>query len=427
MFVMKLWTRTSALALSLALIGGCLTGCSQPRFTAPESIDLTTVTDPYKVISGLDGNTVVATAGEIEITAQELLYQITAVSDDLLQYYSMYGLGDTLPWDTETDDGTLADTVMNRALETAALYALIPQAAQSEALELTQEFKDTLKTDMDNLVQEMGSKEMTDHYLWYFPLTEEMYTHLCHSEEYNTMLKETHFGADTDGYPTDDEVMAYLENDEQCYFFKHILLKVEETPVEGDSSAADASAATSTQTTSNYDAQKALAEDLLRQLQESSNPSALFDQLMKEYTEDPGLYTNPDGYMGSAKDGSMIASAMVPVVEEACLSMEEGEISGVLENQEGYHGFHIVMRLPLEKHVDVNDYRTYYIADQMAKMQDQWLADNPLVTNEVFDSIDPSVVYQSVGVLRDAIIAEAEAAYNQSGEDTSAADTSTAP
>ena len=148
---------------------------------------------------------------------------------------------------------------------------------------------------------------------------------------------------------------------------------------------------------------------------------------MKEYTEDPGLYTNPDGYMGSAKDGSMIASAMVPVVEEACLSMEEGEISGVLENQEGYHGFHIVMRLPLEKHVDVNDYRTYYIADQMAKMQDQWLADNPLVTNEVFDSIDPSVVYQSVGVLRDAIIAEAEATYNQSGEDTSAADTSTAP
>ena len=427
---MKLWTRTGALALSLALIGGCLTGCSQPRFTAPESIDLSTVTDPYNVISGLDGNTVVATAGETEITAQEMLYQITAVSDDLLQYYSMYGLGDTLPWETKTDDGTLADTVMNRALETAAIYALIPQAAQAEGLELTQEFKDTLKADMDNLAQEMGSEEMTDHYLWYFPLTEEMYTHLCHSEEYNIMLKETHFGADTDGYPTDDEVMAYLEHDEQCYFFKHILLKVEETPVEGDSSAADSSAADTSavvQTTSNYEAQKALAEDLLRQLQESSNPSALFDQLMKEYTEDPGLFTNPDGYMGSAKDGSMIASTMVPVVEEACLSLEEGEISGVLENQEGYHGFHIVMRLPLEEHVDVNDYRSYYIADQMAEMQDQWLEDHPVVTNEVFDSIDPSVVYQSVGVLRDAIIAEAQAVHNQSGEDASAADTSTAP
>lgn len=424
---MKLWTRTGALALSLALAGGCLTGCSQTsRFTAPESIDLSTVTDPYKVISGLDGNTVVATAGETEITAQEVLYQITAVSDDLLQYYSMYGLGDTLPWDTETDDGTLADTVMSRALETAAIYALIPQAAQAEGLALTQEFQDNLQADMDNLTQEMGSEEMTDHYLWYFPLTEEMYTFLCHSEEYNSMMKEAHFGEDADGYPTDDEVMAYLENDEQCYFFKHILLKVEETTVEGDSSAA-ASASTSAQTTSNYDQQKALAEDLLRQLQNSSDPSALFDQLMKEYTEDPGLIANPDGYMGSAKDGSMIASTMVPVVEEACLSMEEGEISGVLENQEGYHGFHIVMRLPLEDHVDVSDYRSYYIADQMTKMQDQWLADNPIVTNEVYDSIDPSVVHQSVGVLRDAIISEAEAVYNQNEEDTSAADTSAAP
>lgn len=425
--MMKLWTRTGALALSLALAGGCLTGCSQtPRFTAPESIDLSTVTDPYKVISGLDGNTVVATAGEAEITAKEVLYQITAVSDDLLQYYSMYGLGDTLPWDTETDDGTLADTVMNRALETAAIYALIPQAAQAEGLALTQEFLDNLQADMDNLTQEMGSEEMTDHYLWYFPLTEEMYTFLCHSEEYNAMMREAHFGEDTDGYPTDGEVMDYLEDDQQCYFFKHILLKVEETTVEGDSSA-DASSSTSTQTTSNYDQQKAMAENLLRQLQNSSDPSALFDQLMKEYTEDPGLAANPDGYMGSAKDGSMIASTMVPVVEEACLSMEEGEISGVLENQEGYHGFHIVMRLPLEEHVDVNDYRTYYIADQMTKMQDQWLADNPLVTNEVYDSIDPSVVYQSVGVLRDAIINEAEAVYNQNEEDTSAADISAAP
>lgn len=426
--MMKLWTRTGALALSLALVGGCLTGCSQtPSFTAPESIDLSTVADPYKTISGLDGDTVVAVAGEAEITAKEVLYQITAVSDDLLQYYSMYGLGDTLPWDTETDEGTLADTVMNRALETAAIYALIPQAAQAEGLELTQEFLDTLQSDMDNLAQEMGSEEMTDHYLWYFPLTEEMYTFLCHSEEYNAMLRDAHFGVDTDGYPSDGEVMDYLEDDQQCYFFKHILLKVEETTVEGDSSSADASSSTSTQTTSNYDQQKALAEDLLRQLQNSSNPSALFDQLMKEYTEDPGLTANPDGYMGSAKAGSMIASAMVPVVEEACLSMEEGEISGVLENQEGYHGFHIVMRLPLEEHVDVNDYRTYYIADQMTKMQDQWLADHPVVTNSVYDSIDPSVVYQSVGVLRDAIIEEAQAAYDQSGEDTSSADTSTAP
>ena len=405
---MKLWKRIGALALTIALSVSCLTGCTQSRFTAPESIDLSTVTDPYQSISGLTGDTVVATVGETEITADQLIYWINYSADNLLQYYSMYGLGSELPWDTETEEGvTLADSVKKNALQTASLYALIPAMAQKEGLALSEEYKTNFQTTMDKLVEELGSQEQTDHYLWYFPLDRDMYTFLCDSEEYNSMLMEKHFGEGTEGYPTDAEIIQYLEQDEQCYFFKHILLQVEETTTEGEG---DASAVT----TSNREEQKALAESLLKQLQESDDPMKLFDQLMKEYSEDTGLTAYPNGYLGSAKDNSSVASNMVTVVEEACLSLENGQFSGVLENTEGYHGFHIVLRLPVEGNVDLEENRQLYISNQMTKMQDQWLAENHVVTTAAYDKLDPATIYAAVTVLREAIAAEAAASAAQS-------------
>lgn len=410
---MKLWKRIGALALTLALSASCLTGCGKSSsFTAPESIDLTTVTDPYQAISGMSGSTVVATAGETEITAQQLIYWINYSADNLLQYYSMYGLGTELPWTEETEDGvTLADSVKQNALETAALYALIPVMAQKDGLTLSDDYKTTFQTSLEQMAKDLGSEELAEHYLWYFPLTRDLYAHLCDSEQFNSMIMDQHFGKGTDGYPSDAEVIQYLEKDEQCYFFKHILLQVEET-------ASD----TSSSTTSNREEQKALAESLAKQLKESDDPLTLFDQLMKEYSEDTGLATYPNGYLGSVNENSTVASKMVPVVEEACLSLENGQISGVLENTEGYHGFHIVLRLPIEGNVDLEENRKLYIANQMTLMQDQWLEENKIVTTEAFEKLDPSVIYASLNVLRDAITAETEAA---SANQSSASSTST--
>ena len=418
---MKLFKRVSALALAGALTFGCLTGCESkqpaPEFTVPESIDLTTVTDPYAAISGMSGDTVVAVAGETEITMDHLLYWIVSLSDNLTQYYSMYGLSTGLPWESEPEEGvTLADKVKSNALKTAALYALLPDKAEEEGLELSEEFTQTLNGTLESLAAQMGGEELMQHYLWYFPMTQEVYNELCVSEEYNGQILTKYYGEGSEGQPTDEEILNYLEEEEQCYFFKHILLKVEET-VSEDSS----------ETTSNYDTQKAKAEDLLAQLRASDDPITLFDQLMKEHTEDPGLMTNPTGYLGTANPSSAIASKMVTVVEEACLNMEEGQISEVLENEEGYHGFHIVLRLPVEGNVSVSDYYDTYINDRMSQMQDQWLEDNAIVTNEHYDAIDPADVYAALGVLRDAITEEANADSEQEGMDSSASASTSKP
>ncbi len=411
---MNLFKRVGALAVAGALTFGCLTGCESkqpvPEFTVPESIDLSTVTDPYAAISGMKGDTVVAVAGETEITMDHLLYWIANVSDNLNQYYAMYGLDTELPWESEAEEGvTLAEKVKSTALKTAALYAVIPEMAQKEDMELGESFTTTLNSTLDSLTTQMGGEELMQHYLWYFPMTHEVYNELCTSEEFNGQIMEKYYGENSEGYPSDEELLTYLEEDEQCYFFKHILLMVEETTSEDNSD-----------TTSNYDEQKAKAEDLLAQLRASEDPITLFDQLMQEHTEDPGLMTNPTGYLGTANPNSSIASKMVDVVEEACLTMKEGEISEVLENQQGYHGFHIVLRLPVEGNVSLDTHRGNYINTQMTQMQDQWLEENKVVTNENYEAINPANVYAALGVLREAIAEEATAAMGDESTDSSA-------
>lgn len=86
--------------------------------------------------------------------------------------------------------------------------------------------------------------------------------------------------------PTDADLLSYIQNDRKLYSVKHILLLTQD-PETGE--PLDEAAAAE---------KKAQAEDLLRQLRESSDPAALFDQLMNDYSEDTGLATNPGRLSG---------------------------------------------------------------------------------------------------------------------------------
>ena len=81
-------------------------------------------------------------------------------------------------------------------------------------------------------------------------------------------------------------------------------------------------------------------EDILFQLRsyDGDDFAAFFDELIYEYSDDGGgAYDFPDGYLFRPGD-------MEPAFAEACMSLEIGEISGVVESEEGYH---IIYRLPV--------------------------------------------------------------------------------
>lgn len=424
---MKLSKRVGALSLALAIVLGCLSGCKSSEspsasvpdssFTVPESVDLSAVTDPYLTVSGLSGDTVVATAGETEITAAQLLYWIAYSADSLLQYYSIYTGITELPWDTEVDGATLADSIKKNSLDTAVLYALIPQMGRDEGVTISQEFTDSFEQSLTQMSESLGGDELMTHALWYYPLTQDLYTFLCQSEEINTQTMNARYGEGSEGYPTDEQVISFLEDDQQCYFFKHILFLVEETTGEDGT------------TTDNSQEQKAKAEEVLAQLRASEDPLTLFDQLMNEYSEDGGLAAYPDGYLGTASETASVGNVMVSVVENACLTMDDYEISDVLENTEGsYHGYHIVLKLPVAGNVSPDEYRQSYIAVLMDQLQQEYVAANPVVTNENYDKINAADFYAALTVLRAAVDAEQQAknesASSAAGSSASSASTS---
>lgn len=387
--------RLGALSLSLVLALTAFTGCgakgdnsgSSGSSSQAETMDLSSVTDPFLATAGLSGDTVVATAGDAKITADNLLY-----------------------WLADTVDGTaMADSSLNNALQTAALYALVPIVAQQEGLSVSEESTKTLQQAMDKLAEQYGSQEMVDHMLWSSALTRDLYTRMYQAGDLNTQLMNRYYGDGAPDAPKDEDILTYVSDELQiAYKVKHILLKTVDTdkPIKDEDGKAtgkyepldDATVAQ----------KKATAEDILAQLQAAQDKEALFDELMKEYSEDTdssGNVNKPEGY--EAKSGQMVAA-----FEEAALALQPGQISGIVESPYGYH---IILRLPIQ----AADYREQYVSYLMSQRQQSWLEQFPVETNDEFKKIDPAAFYAQLTALRNTVQAEIDAAQAKNSGDSS--------
>ena len=361
---MKNRNRTLALLLSLVLalsLCACKPGeqadSSDPPSASPDpsaapTIEVDLTQDAVAFSAGLSPADVLLTVNGEDIPADLFLYWLFGDCYNFEYYYYYYGV-------TVAD---FADALLEDTMDMAAYYTVMRQRAAQLGC---------LPTDAQK--QEVTEELMADGQAYYdslrtaYGLSEESMTYLTTiSCYYENLLDAT--------FPTVTDEML----DGFVYQVKHILLQTVDSqnqPLSDDEIAA----------------QRALAEDILSRLQavEGEELTELFDELMNQYSEDPGLASYPDGYTAVPGD-------MVPEFEETSLALPIGGLSGIVESSYGYH---IILRGEVENIDDyIDDCRTYYLDSELEELMNAaeiTRADALLTNLDVAEFYERYFAYQS--------------------------------
>lgn len=391
---MNLLRRGGTLALAFLMLlqlAACqLPGKEEDPKSMAELENLASFTEPYPYLTQMPGDTVLATVGDMEITVDEVLYHATYMVDSYLEYYSYYGLTE-MPWDTQMEEGgkTLEESILEDALQTACLYAMLPLLAREEGLSADQAAVDEILSGLTAMEARVGGPRALEYALWQEPLTEALYRKLINAGVLYGQLQDKLYGENGEVSFTQEDILRYIEDELGYYKAKHILLKTVDTD-----SPRDANGNFVPLEETVVAEKQALAQEILDQLQAAEDLEPLFDQLMQEHSED-----SPAGFEGYVATPGQ----MVPSFEEGAKALEYGQISGLVDSE---FGIHIILRLPL----DMDEaYKNEYIAGQMAKLQQQWLDQSPATKTSGYALVDLEDVYTRLGELRTALAAELKA------------------
>jgi len=377
--MMKNWKRllallsagTMALSLCACKGGESAESSSSPAPSVEVSADPDASADPSPEISadlsmgplefaaGLKpGDTLLTVNGE-KIPADLALYWL----DYNCYIFSMYGYGSSIAdfGDMLRDEAVnlCANEVILR--QQAAKLGCIPTDAQ------VKEARDQIAADPDTIELFKSGYGLTDDSIEYLFLADAYYA--------NMLDATTH-------EPDAQELEQYL-TDQGVFSVKHILLKTVDDsnqPLAEDKIAE----------------KKAQAEDLLAQLQGAEDMPAKFDELMKAHSEDGGLATNPDGYVFDS------TASLVGGFREAALELKEGELSGIVETDYGYH---IMLRQPLTEETKAQ-YRDSFRASALREQVDQWMEGAEIARADAFTNLDVGDFYAKMNAYLQALSAQ---------------------
>lgn len=353
------------------------------KLNEPKGFDPDKISDVVEYLAGVPGDTVVANVDGQPITAEEYLYW-AGYTVEMMEYY--YGEVD---WTGSTEGETMLASVKQSAMDTCKLYRIVETKAGEMGCGITEENKAALQADYASMVEQLGGEKEMAKWLMQIGLTQSGFEKVNQAAYlYQNLLESV-----TDVSPATAEEMADYIEENDILKAKHILLMTKDPNTNEELSEEQKAA------------KKETAEDVLKQLEESDEPLALFDELMNEYSEDSGLAHYPDGYTFGA--GEMVAE-----FEQGTRDLGYGEISGIIESTFGYH---IILRLDPADEAFAADLGQLLgeteAQEKMDTMVSDWVADAEVETTEAYDSLDIPAYYSNLKTLRAQIEAQdAEAA-----------------
>ena len=313
---------------------------------------------PDAVVASVDGN---------GATADLITYWIGYNATYLNSYMQYYG-GGALDWDYVMSDGTaMPDYIKQDVLATVKQELVIENLAEKYG----DEQLSAMESDEQGFIEQYGGEEGFDAELAKLGLRRETYERITRTNYLYQDLYKLYLTEGSALYASNEDLAAYAAA--QGYITAdHILLTTVDTAT-GEALSDEQKAE-----------KKALAEELAEKLKNYTGDdlASYFAELADEYSEDPGRASNPTGY-------TFTTGSMVQEFEDAAYALDEGAVSDIVESKFGYH---ILLRLPLDKTAAAEtvreDYFSNFIDEQMDKAK--------TATSAEYDKLDAKALYEAI-------------------------------
>ncbi|MCL2828998.1 MAG: peptidylprolyl isomerase [Oscillospiraceae bacterium] len=302
------WTKGLALLLALLLVMLPLAACGQGE---PE--------EEVKMIAGIGSHEVIFELDDMPLLWEEMYYYLQ---------HARHMLERAMPvedWDAYSNESNADGDLMT--YNELLIYTAIMSALQHRAVEWL--FNDLGETLDENYYQEtkaeyMEAFEMNEEefleMLWENYMTEDVFMYVFSILAMRDQAILALYGEHGENVPA-ETVNAFVEEHE-ILRAKHILLMTQGLTEE------------------EQDEVRAAADAIFEEVTALQGNARMirFEELIAEEGEDPGMDSNPEGYV-------FMEGVMVPEFFDGTMALAYGEISPPIRSNFGYH---IILRLPVE-------------------------------------------------------------------------------
>lgn len=319
---------------------------------------------PDAIVASLNGN-----GASADLVAYWIGYDVSYL-DSYMQYYT----GSSINWDDTLSDGmSVADYVKASVLSSVKQHLVLENLANKYGVTLTEGQESAMADSDQTYIDQYGSEEAFEEEIAKLGMRRETYDRVARSNYLYQNLYELYNTEGSALYASDEDLAVYAA-DQNYITADHILLSTKDLTT-GEALTDEQKAE-----------KKALAEEIKQKLDACEGDidelTALFQELADQYSEDPGRETYPTGY-------TFTTGSMVQEFEDAAYALSEGEVSEVVESSLGYH---ILLRLPLDKSAAADEVREEYFTNFIAEQVDA----AAMATSADYDKLDPQTIYEAI-------------------------------
>ena len=330
-------------------------------------------------LAGLDPQETILTVNGREVSAELYLYWLQYACSVAESTGAVDEEGN-LDWDYVYADGVTAEEyIVGEALSQAKLYMMIEEWAQTYGVELTDEEEQSVEEEIAYYAEQLGGEEAYADYLDQIGISAEANRRMTADFYLYSNLLDLTKEPGSPLYIDDDELYQYEGITPETTLVDHILFFTSED--EEDNQI-------------RYDALEQVRQSLLEA--EGAFRYDLFNAIADAYSEDTGRSYYPNGYL--VAEGANFVQPFL----QAALALEEGEVSGIVESEYGYH---LLLRKPIRDYV-----ADAYLGDFLMAASDQ----AEVAYTAAYDSLDRRGYYAAY---RQHLEAAAQAAQGEGAGD----------